>query len=70
MEEREGWSDSIIRTNSLVIHYYKDGVSLCGRSRVDNGNIHYDKSEKNINDKYSCHCVLCIKKQLNKNKKI
>ena len=25
----EGWSDSIIKTTSLIIHYYKDGISLC-----------------------------------------
>jgi hypothetical protein len=64
MEEREGWSDSIIRTNSLVIHYYKDSISLCGRSVVDNGNLHFDKSARNLTDKYSNHCVFCIKKQL------
>ena len=59
----EGWSDSYIRTNTSTIHYYKDGVSLCGRSKVDLGNRHFEKGEKNINDAYSHHCKLCIKKQ-------
>jgi len=59
----EGWSDSIIRTNNLTIHYYKNGISLCKRSKVDNGNRHFDKSKKDISDAYSHHCKLCIKKQ-------
>jgi hypothetical protein len=62
-EEQEGWSDSFIRTNSLIIHYYKKGVSICGRCKVDMGNKVFETSKKDINDKYSQHCKLCIKKQ-------
>jgi hypothetical protein len=62
--DKEGWSDSFIRTNNCTIHYYKDGISLCGRSKVDTGNKHFEKPLKNENDKYSRHCVLCIRKQL------
>lgn len=63
-KEREGWSDSSIRTLSLIIHYYKDEKSLCGRSKTDMGNKYFDKSLKDITDAYSHHCKLCIKKQI------
>lgn len=62
-EDQEGWSDSLIRTKSLIIHYYKKGVSICGRSKVDMGNKHFETSKKDISDAYSHHCKLCIKKQ-------
>jgi hypothetical protein len=63
MSDMEGWSDSLIRTSTLTIHYYKDGVSLCGRSYTDNGNRFFDKTKKNKSDAYSHHCKLCIDKQ-------
>jgi hypothetical protein len=59
----EGWSDSIVGIGNKAIHYFKDGVSLCGRKKVDRGHRHFDKSDRNLSDKYSGHCVLCIKKQ-------
>jgi hypothetical protein len=62
--EKEGWSDSTIKTSTLTIHYYKNGVSLCGRSKIDLGNKHFDKRLKDINDAYSYHCKFCIKKQI------
>lgn len=63
--DKEGWSDSMIRTNTCTIHYYKDGISLCGRSEVDLGNRIFDKGKRNPSDAYSYHCKLCIKKQNN-----
>lgn len=60
--EKEGWSDSIIGTGT--IHYYKNGKSLCGRAVVNNGHKIFDDSTRDLNDRYSCHCLLCIKKQL------
>ena len=62
--EKEGWSDSVIRTTTLTIHYYKGGVSLCGRSHVDLGNRHFNTDRKHLSDAYSHHCKMCIKKQI------
>ena len=63
MSRKEGWSDSLIRTSSLIIHYYKGDVSICGRSKVDMGNKTFETSKKDITDSYSHYCKLCIKKQ-------
>lgn len=63
MENKEGWSDSTIRTTSLTIHYYKNGKSLCGKSYLDSGNIYFDKEKKSLSDRYSYHCKICIRKQ-------
>jgi len=63
----EGWSDSIMRTRTVIIHYYKDGISLCKRSKTDLGNKHFDRSEKDASDAYSYHCKICIKKQIMQN---
>jgi len=57
MKLKEGWSDSII-SNSKV-HYYKDGISLCGKKYVDNGNRNF---EIRTGSKYFNDCQLCIKK--------
>ncbi len=58
----EGWSDTILGRNNSI-HYYKDGVSLCNRKKVDKGHRCFDKSDRNFSDKYSGHCVLCIARQ-------
>ena len=60
-DNKEGWSDSII-TYKNPIHYYKNGVSLCGKAVIDNGHKNFDKSKKYLNDKFCGYCVLCIKK--------
>lgn len=61
----EGWSDSILGNTRKSIHYYKDGVSLCGRSNIDSGHNHFDISPKVASDSYSYYCKICIRKQNN-----
>jgi len=60
----EGWSDSII-SRTKTIHYYKHGVSLCGRKPLDKGNRLFDISPKTKSDSYSHYCKICISKQNN-----
>ena len=61
-KEKEGWSSSVIgyRRHS---HYYKNGISLCGRMETDNGHKYFDKSKRTKGDSYSYHCKICIDKQ-------
>lgn len=63
MENKTGWSDSLIRPKNSKIHFYKDGVSLCGRSVVDKGNKTFETSKKDKSDVFSGFCKICIEKQ-------
>lgn len=59
--EKEGWSIDITSKNR--IHYYKDGVSLCGKSRVKDYMTNFDKTSGF--SAMSFDCAYCEKK-LNK----
>ena len=58
----EGWSGSYIGyTASTRIHYFKNGISLCGRKRQDSGHLHFDKERAGSPKSYDC--MFCIKKR-------
>lgn len=60
--EKEGWSIDV--TSKNVTHYYKDGISLCGRKRLLFHMDKFDKS-KDYSQILGFNCELCLKK-LNK----
>lgn len=55
---REGWADDI--TTRAKTHYYKDGESLCGKTK-DNFRLKHFK--KGVGDVYANDCSLCVKKE-------
>lgn len=57
--KNEGWADDISKYKAKT-HYYKDGVSLCGKA-IEKPYMRNFNKEK-FASKYSCDCVLCIKK--------
>jgi hypothetical protein len=59
LEERVGWSGNITKKNRRT-HYYKNGVSLCGKERVEKHMRVFDATRSG--SKYFKDCVLCIKK--------
>jgi len=58
-QSNEGWSIDI--TNKRATHYYKNGVSLCGKEiekfYMDNFNKSIEYSQV-----LGFHCILCEKK--------
>jgi hypothetical protein len=55
-----GWSLSTISRGKT--HYYKDGVSLCGKRKVDLSNRNFDS--KRMGNIYFHDCGICIKKEM------
>lgn len=55
----EGWSDTVLRSRKKI-HYYKEGVSLCGKSLVTQHNHNFAMGGGSI---YHGNCAICVNKQ-------
>lgn len=58
MSHNEGWANDITTRNRR--HYYKDGVSLCGKAKEKHHMRHFDRDSKGSH--YACDCNTCIRK--------
>jgi hypothetical protein len=57
--KNEGWSWNVTDHNKT--HYYKDGVSLCGKAKEKEFMKQFDKTR--IGSKYFFDCMICEKKR-------
>ena len=60
--EQEGWAGDMTAPGKARTHYYKDGISLCGKALVKKHMKFFYKER--VGSKWCCDCVFCIKKQL------
>lgn len=54
---QEGWSLSVIKGGKT--HYFRNGVSLCGKSKVNRGNKRFDKDR--MGNVFFHDCATCVK---------
>lgn len=57
--KNEGWAEDI--SSHGLRHYYKDGVSLCGRAKEKHFFRNFDK--ESLGYAFAEDCKLCIKKK-------
>ena len=60
MKKQEGWSSDVTAVRAKT-HYYKNGISLCGKAKTKHFMKNFDKER--VGNKFFCDCGICIKKE-------
>jgi hypothetical protein len=60
LKEQQGWCNDITGLSGRRRHYYKNGISLCGKHKVKHFFNIFDPDSPG--DKYTQDCCICIKR--------